>query len=143
MYSMTKPMASVAAMMLIEEGKMQLNDPISKFLPAMKTLQVAVAKTDAEYAKTTYTLVPADREITVQDLMRHTSGLLYANLTQNAAVKDAYVKGSVDDDVGASTGTGSRAALEGAAGHQPGTVWEYSLHGHAGPCHEAASGKAS
>ena len=89
-YSMTKPLVSVGAMMLIEDGKMQLNDAVSKFIPAMKGLQVSVAKADGEFAKVTYTLVPSDREMTVQDLLRHTSGLAYANLTQNAPVKDAY-----------------------------------------------------
>ncbi len=128
MYSMTKPMVSAAAMMLIEEGKMQLNDPISKFLPAMKNLQVSVAKTDAEFARTSYALVPADREITVQDLMRHTSGLLYASLTQNAAVKEAYKKGGVDDDVrGLSPEQEVEQLSKAPLGHQPGTVWEYSL----------------
>ena len=143
MYSMTKPMASVAAMMLIEEGKMQLNDPVSKFLPAMKDLKVSVAKVDAEFAKATYTLVPADREMTVQDLMRHTSGLLYANLTQNAGVKDAYAKGGVDDDVRGLTPEEEVERLSKAPlGHQPGTVWEYSLSTDMlGRVIEAASGK--
>lgn len=143
MYSMTKPMASVAAMMLIEEGKMQLNDPVSKFLPAMKNLQVSVAKTDAEFAKTTYTLVPADREMTVQDLLRHTSGLLYANLTQNTGVKDAYAKGGVDDDVrGLSPEQEVEQLSKAPLGHQPGTVWEYSLSTDMlGRVVEAVSGK--
>ncbi len=143
MYSMTKPMVSAVAMMLIEEGKMQLNDPISKFLPAMKNLQVSVAKTDAEFARTSYALVPADREITVQDLMRHTSGLLYASLTQNAAVKEAYKKGGVDDDVrGLSPEQEVEQLSKAPLGHQPGTVWEYSLSTDMlGRVIEAASGK--
>ena len=49
-YSMTKPLVSVAAMMLVEDGKMQLNDAVSKFLPGVKDLQVSVAKVDAEFA---------------------------------------------------------------------------------------------
>ncbi|HEX7811282.1 MAG TPA: serine hydrolase domain-containing protein [Burkholderiales bacterium] len=143
MYSMTKPMASVAAMMLIEEGKMQLNDPVSKFLPAMKEMKVSVAKTDAEFARTTYSLVPADREMTVQDLLRHTSGLLYANLTQNTGVKEAYAKGGVDDDVRGLTAEEEVERLSKAPlGHQPGTVWEYSLSTDMlGRVIEAASGK--
>ena len=94
-YSMTKPLVSVAAMMLVEDGKIELTDPVSKFLPAMKGLQVSVPKTDAVFAKITYTLVPADREMTVQDLLRHTSGLAYGEITQNAPVKEAYAKGGV------------------------------------------------
>jgi len=142
-YSMTKPLASVGAMMLIEDGKMQLNDPVSKFLPAMKTMQVGVAKTDAEFARTTYTLLPADREMTVQDLLRHTSGLVYANLTQNAAVKDAYAKGGIDDDVrGLTPGDEVERMSKAPLAHQPGTVWEYSLSTDLlGRVVEAASGK--
>jgi CubicO group peptidase (beta-lactamase class C family) len=143
MYSMTKPMASVAAMVLIEEGKMQLNDPVSKFLPAMKEMKVSVAKTDAEFARTTYSLVPADREMTVQDLLRHTSGLLYANLTQNTGVKEAYAKGGVDDDVrGLSPEEQVERLSKAPLGHQPGTVWEYSLSTDMlGRVIEAASGR--
>jgi CubicO group peptidase (beta-lactamase class C family) len=127
-YSMTKPLVSVAAMMLVEDGKLELTDPVSKFLPAMKNMQVSVAKVDAEFARTTYTLVPADREITVQDLLRHTAGLAYANLTQNKAVIDAYVKGGIDADFRNLTPDEevervSKAPLI----HQPGTFWEYSI----------------
>ena len=127
-YSMTKPLVSVAAMMLVEDGKLELTDPVSKFLPAMKNMQVSVAKVDAEFARTTYTLVPADREITVQDLLRHTAGLAYANLTLNKAVIDAYVKGGIDADFRNLTPDEevervSKAPLI----HQPGTVWEYSI----------------
>jgi CubicO group peptidase (beta-lactamase class C family) len=142
-YSMTKPLVSVAAMMLVEDGKMQLNDPVSKFLPAMKNMQVSVAKADAEFAKVAYTLIPAEREMTVQDLLRHTSGLAYANLTQNTLVKEAYAKGGIDDDPRGLTPpqeieTFSKSPLV----HQPGTVWEYSLSTDMlGRVVEAASGK--
>ena len=127
-YSMTKPLVSVAAMMLVEDGKIELTDPVSKFLPAMKGLQVSVAKTDAEFAKVTYTLVSAQRDMTVQDLLRHTAGLAYANLTSNTPVKDAYAKAGVDEDPRGLTPAEevermSKAPLV----HEPGTVWEYSL----------------
>ena len=88
-YSMTKPMVSVAAMMLVEEGKIELTDPVSKFFPAFKGQQVSVAQADAEFARMTYTTVPADREIIVQDLLRHTAGLAYGEITHNAPVKEA------------------------------------------------------
>src|SRR5215211_9053650 len=74
-YSMTKPLVSVAAMMLVEDGKVQLTDPVSKFLPAFKGQRVSIARTDAEFARVTYGNVSADREATVQDLLRHTAGL--------------------------------------------------------------------
>ena len=69
-YSMTKPIAAAAVMMLCEEGKLQLDVPVSTYLPELGGLKVA-ADADAE----TLTLVEADRDMTVIDLMRHTSGL--------------------------------------------------------------------
>ena len=63
-YSMTKPLAAAGAMMLVEEGKIQLTDPVSKFLPFFKGQQVSVPRADGEFAKIAYTTVPADREIT-------------------------------------------------------------------------------
>ncbi len=142
-YSMTKPLVSVAAMMLIEDGKMQLNDAVSKFIPAVKGLQVSVAKVDGEFARVTYTLAPADREMTVQDLLRHTSGLAYANLTQNAPVKDAYAKGGIDDDPrGLTPAQEIESFSKSPLIHQPGTVWEYSLSTDMlGRVIEAVSGK--
>ena len=90
-YSMTKPLASVAAMMLVEDGVIQLTDPISKFLPAFKDMQVSVATTGAD-GKATYTNAPAARPIIVQDLLRHSAGLAYAEITKNEPVKAAYVE---------------------------------------------------
>src|SRR5262245_20591015 len=147
-YSMTKPLVSVAAMMLVEDGKVQLTDPVSKFLPAMKGLQVSMPKADAVFAKMTYSLVPAEREMTVQDLLRHTSGLAYGEITQNAPVKEAYAKAGVyktnidydarDLPPGEEVERISKAPLA----HQPGTVWEYSLASDMlGRVVEAASGK--
>ena len=69
-YSMTKPIAAAAVMMLYEEGKLQLDAPTSMYLPELGNLKVA-AEADAE----TLSLVAADRDLTVRDLMRHTSGL--------------------------------------------------------------------
>ncbi len=142
-YSMTKPLVSVAAMMLVEDGKMQLNDAVSKFLPGVKDLQVSVAKVDAEFARTTYALIPAEREITVQDLLRHTSGLAYSSLTQNAVVKEAYAKGGIDEDIrGLSPAEEVERFAKAPLAHQPGTVWEYSLATDLlGRVVEAASGK--
>ena len=142
-YSMTKPLVSVAAMMLVEDGRMQLNDPVSKFLPAVKGLQVSSAKADAQFARITYALIPAEREITVQDLLRHTSGLGYANLTQNAPVKEAYAKNGIEDDPrGLSPAQEIESFAKSPLVHQPGTVWEYSLSTDMlGRVIEVASGK--
>ena len=142
-YSMTKPLVSVAAMMLVEDGKIELTDPISKFLPAMKSMQVSVAKADSEFAKIGYTLTTAQHEITVQDLLRHTAGLAYANLTQNGPVKEAYAKAGVDDDPRGLTPAEEVERMSKAPlAHEPGTVWEYSLASDMlGRVVEAASGK--
>jgi len=132
-YSMTKPIVSVAAMMLVEEGRIQLTDPVSKFLPAMKPPTVSAAKADAEFARITYTQVPVDREMTVQDLLRHTAGLAYGEITQNAPVKEALGKAgiyktTIDYDA-RDLAPAEEVERLGKVPlvHQPGTVWEYSL----------------
>ncbi|MET0630737.1 MAG: serine hydrolase domain-containing protein [Xanthobacteraceae bacterium] len=148
-YSMTKPLVSVAAMMLVEDGKLQLTDPVSKFLPAFKGQRVSVARADAEFARLTYTNVAADREMTVQDLLRHTSGLAYGEITQNAPIKDAYAKAGVylpgvRDYDSRDMAPAEQVDRLGAAplAHQPGTVWEYSLASDVlGRVVEAASGR--
>jgi len=128
-YSMTKPIVSVAAMMLVEDGRMQLTDPVSTFLPAMKNQQVSAAKADAEFAKVTYTLVPADREMTVQDLLRHTAGLAYGELTQNAPVKEALGKAGIYktaidfDSRDLAPAEQAERMSKVPLAHPPGTVW--------------------
>src|SRR6202158_1677332 len=75
-YSMSKPITSVAAMMLVEDGKLALDDPVAKYIPAFADVKVGVEKAD-ESGKPTLALEPLDRPITVEDLLRHTSGLTY------------------------------------------------------------------
>ncbi len=72
--SMSKAVTSVAAMMLVEEGKLRLGDPVSKFLPAFKQTSVAVAGTGTRVG-----VVPAKREVTVRDLLTHTAGISYGS----------------------------------------------------------------
>lgn len=132
-YSMTKPLVSVAAMMLVEEGRLQLTDPVTKFLPALKPPGVSAAQADVEFAKLTYSTVPVAREMTVQDLLRHTAGLAYGEITQNAPVKkglqDAGIaKSGVDYDArDLSPAEQVERLAKVPLAHQPGTVWEYSL----------------
>jgi len=77
-YSMSKPITSVAAMMLFEEAKFTLNEPVGKYIPALAKMQVATDnKPDPEADPQKLVLVPPDRPISIQDLMRHTSGLTY------------------------------------------------------------------
>lgn len=133
-YSMTKPLTSVAAMILVEEGKMQLTDPVSKFLPAFRNMQVSVARADPEYARLTYSTVGAEREMTVQDLLRHTSGLADGEITANAPAKDAYTKAGLFKPAGPSYESRDLTPAEHVDRiskapliHHPGTYWEYSV----------------
>lgn len=73
--SMTKPIVSVAAMQLVEEGKLKLDDPVSKYIPEFKNAQVL---DQFKQEDTTYTTVPAQQEITVRNLLTHTSGIGYS-----------------------------------------------------------------
>lgn len=123
-YSMTKPVTSVAIMMLQEEGRLVLNDPVSKFLPQLTKLQVAVEKKDAS-GQPTLELVPAQREITIHDLLRHTSGFTYGGRTTNLTVKEAYAREGVDAWDLTNAELVDRLAKVPLA-HQPGTAWEYS-----------------
>ena len=146
-YSMTKPLVSVAAMMLVEDGVIELTDPVSKYLPGFDKLQVSLPGKDASGA-TTYTLVPQERQMTVQDLLRHTSGLAYGEITQNAPVKDGLEKIGVyykNRDFDARNLTPAEQIEKMATvplAFQPGTSWNYSLSSDMlGRVVERASGK--
>lgn len=138
-YSMTKPLVSIAAMLLAEDGVVQLTDSVSKHLPSFKDLRVSVGGGE----------IAPERAMTVQDLLRHTAGLAYGELTKNVTVKEELVKAGLvlpgvrDYDSRAMTGPEqverlSRIPLI----HHPGTTWEYSLASDVlGRVVEAASGK--
>src|SRR3954454_14656957 len=97
-YSMTKPITGVAVLMLMEEGKFRLSDPISKYLPALKNPKVIAETVDAQGRRAAST-VPANREITIQDLMRHTSGITYG--AGNSAAEQAMTKAGIGIQLGA------------------------------------------
>ena len=123
-YSMTKPFTSVAIMMLRDEGKLDLNDAVSKYLPQLGKLQVAVEKKDPATAQATVTVEPSKRDMTIQDLLRHTSGLTYG-VFGTGAVKKLYTENGVD------VSDHTNADLVDKLGklplmYQPGTTWEYS-----------------
>jgi len=126
LYSMTKPFASVAAMMLVEDGRLLLNDPVSKYLPKLKGLQVSVPQVDPRSGKVSYALVPAEREMTIQDLLRHTSGLVYGVFTSHLGVKEAYAKEGVDWN-GVTPAEQVERLSRVPLAHQPGSAWEYGL----------------
>lgn len=126
LYSMTKPFTSVAAMMLVEEGRLRLSDPVSKYIPAFAKLEVSLASTDPATGAIKYSNVAADREITIQDLLRHTSGFVYAGFTAHAKVKELYLKDNVGWQNVTPTEQIERLAKVPLA-HQPGTTFEYGL----------------
>jgi CubicO group peptidase (beta-lactamase class C family) len=116
-YSMTKPITSVAAMMLWEEGRFLLSDPIAKYLPDLSRLDVAVDR-DGQIER-----VPALRAVTIQDLLRHTSGLTY-EFRGSGPVHRMYRSAKVDSRAQSNAdqvATLGRMPLL----HQPGTRWEY------------------
>lgn len=126
LYSMTKPYTSVAIMMLMEEGKLRLTDPVSRYIPAFANLQVSMATTDPYTGATKYVNAPLDRDINIQDLLRHTSGFVYAGFTAHPRVKELYAKEGVDwKDLTAAEQIERLAKVPLA--HQPGTTFEYGL----------------
>jgi CubicO group peptidase (beta-lactamase class C family) len=123
--SMTKPIVSVAAMMLVEEGKIDLLAPVSKYLPEFKDLKVGVERTDIVGGKPALTLEPQQRPMNVQDLLRHTSGLVYGN-NGEGLVYQAY-KDSGIGDRGKTLAEMVTLLAKLPLAHQPGRVWEYSV----------------
>src|SRR6516225_4277139 len=136
-YSMSKPITSVAAMILVEQGRLFLSDPVQNYIPAFKDMKVAVQKPDTPNVD----LVPAVRPMTVQDLMRHTSGLTYGFLPGTPVAKmyqDANLFGA---EVTNADFAAAIAKLPLAA--QPGSSWNYSHSTDVlGRVVEVASGKS-
>jgi len=140
--SMTKPMVSVATMMLYEDGRLFVSDPISKYIPALGKMQVGVERIDPMTGKSVLALVKAAREMTVQDLLRHTSGLTYGN-RGTTLIHQAYPTSSsaasreiTSEEFIARLG---KAPLL----FQPGTKWEYSFSSDVlGRVVEVVSGKS-
>ena len=116
-YSMTKPIVSVVAMQLVEEGRIRLDDPVAQTIPELQGLRVGVEK-DGKLE-----IVPAQREMTIRDLMRHTSGFTYG-VFGKGMVKSLYGKEGVDNDNITNAELVRRLAKVPLM-HQPGTVWEY------------------
>jgi CubicO group peptidase (beta-lactamase class C family) len=130
--SMTKPVVGVSIMMMVEEGKVRLTDPVSKFIPELKDLKVAVPMAGAPgttgapaggrgnaAAEPRYYTVPAEREITIRDLLTHTSGLVSGGLSGTEARKVALKgKESLADYIPRLGGV--------PLDFQPGTRWAYS-----------------
>jgi CubicO group peptidase (beta-lactamase class C family) len=121
-FSMTKPITSVVAVMLIAEGKFKLDDPVSKYIPSFANVKVGVEKL-AEDGKKTLELVPPDRPPTILDLMRQTSGITYA-FYGDSLVRKAYRAANIyagDFDNAEFAERIAKLPLQ----NQPGALWQY------------------
>jgi CubicO group peptidase (beta-lactamase class C family) len=122
LYSMSKPITSVAAMMLVDDGKLSLDDPVAKYIPAFADVKVGVEARDKS-KKATLSREPLKRPITILDLLRHTSGITYGFYGERA-IRTFYEKtdlyaGDLDN-----TEFVARLAQLPLA-EQPGRVWDY------------------
>jgi len=122
LHSMTKPITSVAAMMLVDEGKLSVNDPLSKYIPEFANVKVGV-ETKGEDGQPYLRMVPSNREVTIEDVLRHTSGMTYEYIGGPAIMKaynDANIyAGQFDNKIFAER----MAQLP--LSRQPGTLWRY------------------
>lgn len=125
--SQTKAITSVAVMMLYEEGKFLLKDPVSKYIPEFKNQQVLDKFNPAD---STYTTVPAKRDITIHDLLTHTSGIGYAQIGSKEATA-IYAKSDIVGGIGVGQIIlGDKMKKLGSLPlfHQPGEQWTYGLN---------------
>jgi CubicO group peptidase (beta-lactamase class C family) len=140
LYSMSKPVTSVAAMMLVDDGRLSLDDPLSKFIPAFAETKVAVEAREAN-GETTLTSEPLARPIRILDLLRHTSGITYG-FYGDSPVRKLYAASKLFDGDVDNAELAERLAKLPLA-EQPGTLWDY---GHSsdvlGRVIEVVSGKS-
>ena len=122
-YSMTKPITSVAVMMLFEEGHFQLADPVSRFIPDFEDAKVLVKATESGLE-----LANLEREITIWHLLTHTSGLSYG-FNENDAVDEMYRRyhRTLEQKPDIKLGQMVREIARLPLAHQPGSAWRYSM----------------
>lgn len=121
-FSMTKPFVSVATMMLVEQGKLALRDPITNWMPEFEEMTVLTETEDGSFEE-----VPAEGPITVQDLLRHTSGFGYANNTP-PPIAEAYEQADIESrQTDVSPDEFIARLSEIPLVYQPGTRWHYGL----------------
>src|SRR5438309_10765616 len=128
--SMTKPVTGVAIMMMMEEGKLKITDPVSKYIPSFKDLKVAVAEPKRSAAANAaadeptpvkYYAVPAEREITIRDLLTHVSGLASGPMS-NDSIRRPEIARKPTDTLADYIPRLGKSVLE----FQPGSRWSYS-----------------
>jgi len=122
LFSMTKAITAVVSMMLVEDGTIKLDDPVSKYIPSFANVKVGVEK-KAEDGTKTLELVPPNRPMTVLDLMRHTSGITYG-FYGDSLVRKAYKEANIyagDFDLAEFAERIAKLPLH----NQPGALWQY------------------
>src|SRR4030042_215470 len=125
--SQTKAIVSIGAMMLFEEGKFLLDDPVSKYIPEFANSQILDKFNEKD---TTYTTIPAKREVSIRDLFTHTSGIGYAGIG-TPVMNAIYVKADIPPGFGSDKvviGDKMRALGKLPLFHQPGEKWTYGLN---------------
>ena len=123
-YSMTKPIVSVAALMLMEEGRLLLEAPVARYIPAFANVKVGVEKADAA-GNRTLELVNPRRAMTVQDLLRHTAGLTYGFFGEGL-VKKAYQEAAITAGGNITNAQFAERIAQMPLAYQPGSTWDYS-----------------
>jgi CubicO group peptidase (beta-lactamase class C family) len=122
-YSMTKPIVSLVLMQLVEEGKLQVSDPVAKYLPEIGKMKVGTEV--VVEGKPVLRLSDPERQMTVQDLLRHTAGLTYGN-RGTSLVHKAYIDAKVGDRTATNEEMVRRLSTVPLL-FQPGARWEYSV----------------
>jgi CubicO group peptidase (beta-lactamase class C family) len=122
LYSMTKPITSVAAMLLVDDGRLSLDDPVARYIPAFADLKVGVETRD-DKAAPALQLEPLHRPITIEDLLRHTSGLTYG-FYGDSAVRKLYAGAGLFEGDFDNAQFAERIARLPLA-EQPETLWDY------------------
>lgn len=123
-YSMTKPIVSVAAMTLVESGKLSMLDPVSKFIPAFKDTPVGIDIVDQKGKAKLETRKPK-KPITIHDLLRHTSGITYGNFGTKTMVKEAYLSANLRSTDWHTLEDWVNKIAELPLMYEPGSTWEY------------------
>ena len=123
--SMTKPLTVVAALILMEQGRLLLTDPVWRYLPGLRNVQVGMESIDNASGQRRLTLEPARRHMTVQDLMRHTAGFTYGQFG-DSLVQRAYRSAHMIDNQQSNADMVAKLAQLPLA-HQPGTTFEYGM----------------
>lgn len=122
-FSMTKPVTGTALMMLWDEGKFQLDDPVEQHLPELAGMKVFVSQNDDGSWETE----PAGHAMTIRELMSHTGGLLYTPPLSQGPVATAYAQAGIMNLPGATLAESMPALKDIPLGYQPGTQWVYSI----------------